>query len=476
VERIAFLPFENLSGDQSLDWIALVGPRIVTDQLLGGTAATVPIQVGAVRDAYATSATKLVHGYFEKRPGAVQGALHFEFVVEDAQSHKAIQTVAGDGAALSVLDRLVKDIDSGAHEFSTSNAEALAAWGRGDFETAVKLDPDFGAAWLAWVEARSGAEDAQQATEIVQRALGQPALKSPVDRARLELASATLKHDDSARQRAIAALAKFMPNDAALLRQLANQEMNARQFSQSAQFYQDVLRIEPEDIESWNLLGYAQAFAGDLEGARKSFERYGSDPVHAANALDSAGEAFFSRGKFTEAEKYFLQAHAKSSTLLSGDDLLKAAYSRWLQGDLPGADQQFAQYVAFRSQQKDPVLVWRQAVWEYATGRPDAAMSRLANVTGPGPASEIARTQLILWKDLSKLPSDPARLRQLYERTPPALDGITRVLYASALVQAGQKDEARKLLELWPLPGLNSDPLLQSLLFPKYLELKRQMN
>jgi tetratricopeptide (TPR) repeat protein len=474
VERVAFLPFENLSGDQSLDWIAAVGPRIVTDQLLGGAgaAATVPIQVSAVREAYATSATKLVHGYFEKR----RQALHFEFVVEDAQTHKTLQTVTGDGAALPALDRLAKDIDSGAHGFSTSNADALAAWGRGDFETAVKLDPNFGAAWLAWVEARSGAGDAQQATEIVQRALGRPELKSPVDRARLELASATLRHDDPARQHAVAALAKFMPNDGALLRQLANQEMNARQFAQAAQFYQDVLRIEPEDIESWNLLGYAQAFAGDLEGARKSFERYGSDPAHAANALDSAGEAFFSRGKFAEAEKYFLQAHAKSSGLLAGDDLLKAAYARWLQGDLPGADQQFAQYVAFRSQQKDSVLVWRQAVWEYATGRPDAAINRLANVTGPGPASEIARTQLILWKDLSKLPSDPARLKQVYERTPPALDGITRVLYASALVQAGQKDEARKLLELWPLPGLNGDPLLQSLLFPKYLELKRQMN
>ena len=239
VERVAFLPFENLSGDQSLDWIATVGPRIVTDQLLGNAPATVPIQAGAIRDAYATSATKLVHGYFEKR----RQSLHFEFVVEDSQTHKTLQTVAGDGDALPVYARLAKEIDAGAHEFSTSNADAVAAWGQGDFEKAVQLDPDFGAAWLAWADARSAAGDAKQAAEIVQRALGQPALKSPVDRARLELASAALRHDDLARQRAVAALAKFMPNDAALLRQLANQEMNARQFSQAAQFYQDVLRI-----------------------------------------------------------------------------------------------------------------------------------------------------------------------------------------------------------------------------------------
>jgi hypothetical protein len=55
------------------------------------------------------------------------------------------------------------------------------------------------------------------------------------------------------------------------------------------------------------------------------------------------------------------------------------------------------------------------------------------------------------------------------------VDGLARVLYASALAKAGQKDEARKLLVLWPIPGLDSDPLLQSFVFPKYLELKQEL-
>jgi hypothetical protein len=210
-------------------------------------------------------------GISEKR----RQTLHFEFVVKMSNLINAPNR-AGDGPALSVLDRLAKDIDSGAHECSTSNAEALAAWGRGDFETAVKLDPDFGAAWLAWVEARS-AEDAQQTTEIVQRALGQPALKSPVDRARLELASAPT-HDDPP-QRA-GSLAKFMPNDGALLRQLANQEMNARQFAQS----RGSIRMSANrtrDIESgicWDTLRLSPA-----TGRREIIRTIWSDPVHAAN-------------------------------------------------------------------------------------------------------------------------------------------------------------------------------------------------
>ncbi|MCU1339688.1 MAG: Tetratricopeptide 2 repeat protein [Bryobacterales bacterium] len=476
VERVAFLPIENLTGDPAPDWISTAGPKIVTDQLLGGTGRTVPVQAGALRDAYASGATQLVHGYFEKRG---QG-LHYEFMVEDTQTHKVVQTVAGDGDTLPALDRLAKQIDSGAHPFSSTNPEAVAAWARGEPENAVSLDQDFGAAWLSWVQARAAAGNTQDAFDIVVRALRQPSLRSPVDRAQLELAAATFRQDEPAQQRALAALAQLMPHDSALLRRLATQEMNARRFSQAAQFYQAALREDPDDIDSWNMLGYAQAFAGDVDSAQKSFERYGSDPARAANALDSQGEAAFLNGRFSEAEKYFLEAHAKSPAMLGGGDLLKAAYARWLKGDLTGADQLFAQYLAFRSQQKDPMVAWRQAVWEYSTGRPAAAIDRLTNVTRlpsvSGPPADLARTQLAVWSDLSKLPHDPAALKQVFERTPPTSDGITRVLFAAALAQAGQKDEARKLLVLWPLPGAEGDPLLlQSLLFPKYLELKQQL-
>ena len=470
VERVAFLPFENLSGDAALDWIGAAGPKIVTDELLGAVAGTVPLQAGALRDAYASGATQLVHGYFEKR----HDSLHFEFVVEDAQTHKAVETVAGDGDALPALNRLAKQIDPGAHAFSSTNPEAVAAWGHGQYETAVSLDHDFGAAWLSWAQARAADGDKQGAAEIVARALGQSSLRSPVDRVQLEFVSATLRQDEPAKQRALAALGQLMPHDAALLRRLAEQDMNARRFSEAAQFYQAALREEPDDIETWNLLGYAQAFAGDVESARKSLDAYGRDPAHAANALDSQGEASFLNGRFAEAEKYFLEAHAKSSALLGGGDLLKAAYARWLQGDLPGADQQFSRYVAFRVQQKDPLIPWRQAVWEYSTGRAEAAVARLSNVSA-GPAADIARAQLAVWKDSSGLPHDPVALKQAFDRTPPAADGITRVLYAAALAQAGQNDQARKLLALWPLPGLEGDPMLQSFLFPKYLELKREL-
>jgi hypothetical protein len=469
VERVAFLPLENLSGDATLDWISYAGPRIVNDELLGDAARAVPAHVDALRDAYAFGATQLVHGYVEKR----RQGFHFEFLVEDAQTHKTLQKMTSDAEPLPSFDQLARLIDQNAHAFSSTNPEAVAAWAKGDYERAVTLDPGFGAAWSSWVQARAAAGDKEGASDIVARALGQTSLQSPVDRAQLEVVSATMRQDGPAQERALTALAQLMPHDLGLLGQLATRESNARHFSEAARYYQAILQEAPDDIEIWNQLGYVQALAGDLASARKSLERYGRDPARTANALDSRGEAEFLNGNFADAEKYFLDAHAKSSALLGGGDLLKAAYSHWLQGDVPGADKLFSQYAIFRTTQKDALVPWRQAVWEYSTGRTDAAVARLSNVTAP--AANVARAQLAVWKDPSKLPQDLAALKQAYERTPPAADGLPRVLYAGALAKAGQKDEARKLIALWPLPGAESDPLLQSLVFPKYLELKREL-
>jgi tetratricopeptide repeat protein len=65
-------------------------------------------------------------------------------------------------------------------------------------------------------------------------------------------------------------------------------------------------------------------------------------------------------------------------------------------------------------------------------------------------------------------------LRDLYQRTQPAADGEVRIFYASALAAAGQIEEAKKLLSRWPLPDAGGDPLFQSLVFPRFLELRRK--
>ena len=66
--RIAILPFENLTGDASLDWISAAAPAIVVSEL-SGSARIAAFRAQTVSDAYLSGATRFVHGYFTGRAG-----------------------------------------------------------------------------------------------------------------------------------------------------------------------------------------------------------------------------------------------------------------------------------------------------------------------------------------------------------------------------------------------------------------------
>jgi Flp pilus assembly protein TadD len=332
------------------------------------------------------------------------------------------------------------------------------------------LDPDFGAAWLAWVQALAEARDQARAAEIASRALSHSSLRTAVSRAQIEVAAAAIRDDQPARAKALTELMKLVPNDPTLPRSLAEAELRARHFLEAAHAFERTLRLEPSNIAAMNLLGYAYALAGDLSSAQKAFEEYRRQPGQEANALDSLGESYFINGQFPPAEKYFLEAHAKNPAMAQGGDLAKAAYARWLAGDLADADEIMKRSLDFRTQQGDPLAAWRRATWLYSTGRADKALAALADAAGP--ALETARKQFAVWKNPSAVvPTDLKVLEQAYSQSIPPTDGLARVFYADGLLKAGRTEEARKLLKLWPLPQTQKDPLLDSLVFPKYREL-----
>ena len=483
--REAFLTFDNLTGDASLDWVAQAAPRILEHNLTG-LPTTVPLAGAAVRDAYLERASRLVHGYFEKR----SGKLHFEIEVEDAAEHRMIQRVADNGepaeadarGVLESMNRVSKALDPAASAFPAS-AEAMSLWSQGKYEQAAGIDPAFALGWLGWLEQLAATGDAVRASEIADHALAQPGLRSPMDKAQLQLAAATLRKDDAARLTAIRQLVKLVPADAALRNGLAEMEMNARHFTEAAAAYQDLLAIQPENPNARNLLGYAQAFAGDLDAARKSFDQYGrQSPQSAINALDSLGEALFANGKFTDAESSFLEAYKRAPGFLQGESLWKAAHAHWLSGypaqpdQIAEADKIMDRYFQDRAKARDPLLTWRHANWLYETGRRNQAIELLMH---PPPdvtpqAAEIANRQLQAWTTPAPPEPDLNALEQAYQRTSPSSDGLARTQYAEALVNAGKQAEAKNLIKLWPLPE-QGPSLLQATMYPKFILLRKTL-
>ena len=469
VERLAIFPFSNLTGDAALDWVANAGPAILSEELAAG-AHVLPLRVSSAGTASLAKASQLLHCTFTQR----SGSLRIQYALEDAERHRMIATGSVDGTALFAVSALARTLDSdGARPFSTPNPDAAAAWGRGEFERAVALDPDFGTAWASWIAQTAQAGKPDVAAELAGRALARASLRTPLDRAQIQLSYATLRRDGAARAAALTELVRLAPHDAGPLLGLAVIEQQARKYPEAEELYRRVLAIDPRNADALNSLGYAQGESGDVDGAAKTFEAYGQMPNQAINALDSVGEVYFMNGRFAEAEKSFAEVSARDPNFLKGAPLMKAAYAHWLGGDLAGADGLMQKYLALLTKQNDPLAFWREAVWLYTTGRREQATAMLAKAP-PDQAANMER-QRAVWRGDAHIPDDLNQLRTVYQNTNPAADGLARTLYAAALVQAGKTDEARALLKLWPLPQPASDSLLQSLMYPRFLELRKAL-
>jgi tetratricopeptide (TPR) repeat protein len=417
---------------------------------------------GSMSDAYLESANRFVHGYFTKSAGA----LRLTVEVEDSASHKMVSTQQLNGAVLASANALAKTLDPKAVPFSSSNEEAITAWGRGEFEKAVTLDPSFGAAWLSWIETLARSGDTAGAIEVAGRALEHP-VQSEIDGLRIQLTRATLQNDAHAEHDALVQLTARVA-DPTLLASLGTLEMSSREFALAERDYQKILSLRPEDPDAMNKLGYVYGYQGKVAEAEAMLTQYGKLPGQEPNSWDSRGEVYFINGKFADAEKAFLRAHEVNAAWLGGADLRKAAYAHWLTGDLPGADQICARYLEVRVKLHDASVDWEHAQWEFTTGRADQAIARIAKFAIPQ-----AAVQARIWRGDVKLPTDLDELKRAYEASQPSSDGLFRTLYAQALAASGHQDEAKKLAARWPLPDNAGEPVLQSLVFPKFIALRR---
>jgi hypothetical protein len=263
LERLAILPFSNLTGDAALDWIANAGPAILSQELAGG-ARVLPLRAASVGTAALENATQLLHCTFTQRSGSLQ----IQYALEDATSHRMIATGAVDGTALFAVSALARTLDAdGAHPFSTPNPDAAAAWGRGEFERAVTLDPDFGTAWVSWIAQTAQAGKPDLAAELAGRALARGSLRTPLDKAQIHLSYAALRKDEGARAAALAELARLAPHDTGALLGLAVIQQQARKYPAAAERYRRVLAIDPGNAAALNSLGYAEGESGDLDAA-----------------------------------------------------------------------------------------------------------------------------------------------------------------------------------------------------------------
>src|SRR5262249_33822119 len=219
--------------------------------------------------------------------------------IEDIARHKISREESAVGGGLDGISAIAHRLDARAHAFSSDNREAIEAWGHGDFERAIALDADFGVAWLNWVQILVTRGETMRAQDVAARALMRGnSVHSDLERVQIQVLAAGLQHDEPARIAAMEELSRLAPLESAPLRTLAQTELAARRFPDAIRVYEKLVHADPGDPAAMNMLGYAQALAGNPDAARTTFEQYGKQPGQGVNALDSLGEAMFLNGRF----------------------------------------------------------------------------------------------------------------------------------------------------------------------------------
>jgi tetratricopeptide (TPR) repeat protein len=537
VERLAILPFENLSSNNDLSWIGRAAAAAIVYDLTPSRNLSAQ-NVESISAAHSTDATRAVQGYFFES----NGKIGFHVTLEDLRSTKTVDSFELDGpvadGVLPLVNGLAAKLSPAARPFSTSKEEAFRDYGQAlnapdrpsvlrALEAATAADPGFSSAYLTWAKVLANAGDRDRALKVLTAAKN--AHPNAIDAAELEYVLSTVSSDANAREKALEILARDAPPNYARLKELADLRFSGRKFSDAARSFEAAAKLSGEDPEIWNQLGYAYAFAQDLPGARRALEAYrrALGPGD-ANALDSLGEVSFYLGDFAGAEKYFLEASAKNPAAQGGAELLKAAQARLMTGDVPGADGLFQKYLSASQPAQRELAGYRQAQWEFLTGRRKAGMQRLEQILTklPGEGPAVGACQLSIWKlqtgdsvgavsmadQAVRSAQSPAvqnmsamcravaggsnansnsplanafglmlarkyaealpLIEKIYRETNPSFDGQVRTLLAWAYVENGRAADAKPMVALYPIPLSAGDPLLASLIFPRFLSLR----
>lgn len=544
VERIAIVAFDNLSRSPDTGWAGR-GVSHLAALLTAGDARIQTFEVATVRDAHSRYATQTISGYLTDDAGAL--TLHA--TVRDETTGRTLRafTASDRSGSVSTIARAVA-AETGAPVRGDARLPAQAAMrtllsssaedpreALATVERALAADGDYGAAQLARVEllARLGQRDALPGA--IQQA--RSASLTSRQRAQLDVLAAELEGNRAARAAALTRLGQLSPGSLAVWRAAADAQMNARQYEEAVRACNAILELAPEDETALNVRGYAYTYAGQADRAREAFEDYRRRRPDSANAIDSLGESMFYFGRFSEAERLFLEAHAKNPAHVNGNERFRAALSRFMSGDIAGADTLFAQFLADRRKQKDPLAETRALLWQCITGRmprttspeplhqivqamwtlaagdryaaremasrartaaPNPSVASLASLTillaqpSASSAEWTARLQGALppqiWQAqgrrllgwallLDRKPADAARVwREIYNSLPPDAANTERILLTWSLADSGQNEEARKVMRHGFLPPPALDPGLELLVYPKAREIRSRLS
>ncbi|MGQ9634177.1 MAG: tetratricopeptide repeat protein [Bryobacteraceae bacterium] len=407
---MAVLPFENLSGDPSLDWVGAALREGIILQLN----AIPNLRAGMfpnVREAASARAKTLVSGYFVRRGSRLQ----LEVQRRPLNSGRILawrrfQAPADPEGVLPLCAELARWLDPAAAPLETGSPAALRALAEGRsssnvaaalqaFERGAQADPGFGPLYIAWAQTLINQRQSSAALSVLRCAQGLDGRIPPRRRAEIAMLRARVEGDRAALRKALVELAALAPGDTGLQIELSREEAAAGEFRVSLQRLRRAAQADPEEPSAWNDLAYAEARLGNRAEAHAALAAYRRLAPREANPLDSLGDISYHFGDFDAAAQAYQEAFQRDPSFLGGATLYKAARAKLMMGDLPAAQQILKRYLEVRRWGGDPLVNLVQADWLYLSGDREAARRAMQSVaaSGLGEVSQLALSRLALW-------------------------------------------------------------------------------
>jgi Flp pilus assembly protein TadD len=385
VVRIAVIPWENLSTREAIDWIGPVAPYEISARTVGDPH-RVFLAAGSERDLLPLRAQQVLSGYYE----AAANTLRVHVTLRDLATSRNLMQFEVDGGMPEKLYTAVSArLSAVAGSSSESNEAALAAFGRALLSSrsgakrdllaqALKADPHYAPAAALLAQMISAAGDPQSAAAILETA--RSGRRDGWAWAQLTQELGAIRRDPALLRKGLESSAKLSPANADISRALGEFQVQHHRYPEAAKWFRKTVDLEPGVTAFWNLLAYAQAYARDFAGARASTAQYRKLAPSDPNAWDTTGEVEWYAGNFAAAESAFLEAQQKQPLFLGGLEFSKAAFARFLAGDLTGADQTYHRYLETRRALKDPLTDLREVHWWFLTARRGKALERVASL------------------------------------------------------------------------------------------------
>ena len=425
---MVIVPANVLMSDPTAEWMK-VGVPLVLRQDLMSAEFTAPAMINDEATAAQMGAQDILRLKIEDS----QGKIHITATVVDAATQKTTSTADVEASSAATLipaiDKLAKELDQTAGEFSTKNTEAvklLTAAGQEQngqkrlelLKKAIATDPNFGMCYFLALEMLAPA--------------GPDNYKDLLAQAKSHLAN-------------------FPPYDKARF-QLLDLQLSRAPLSQRTAATEALLKIAPNDVDGLSIISGVRFLNGDVDGGLAAINKAIQLNPENANLKGQLAEGLVQSKRFAEAEKVLAKFDKNPAALA------ELATTILLEGDVKRATATAEQFITTVPNPDYQAIL--RATWNELAGDRTKALA-IAEETKFTDARirGMALSEATVWRLLS---NDFAGARKTADFAMQSDKQPTAITVVSSLLVSGDlsAEDWRKKVEASPINAAMKQPIL----------------